>query len=112
MRFIAVPTDANAGVVLGTKNLDDFGARAAESFDAFDQRRQPWRDRIGILQAAQRVVIAEAERRHAPLVLILAELKGLQWKRCDTSDQILFGRWRNEFLGVTQPLGSARRISK
>src|SRR3954464_6809134 len=108
MRFVAVPADPDAGVVFGTKNLGDFGAWAAESFDAFDQRRQPWRDRIGLLQAAQRVVIAEAERRHAPLALILAELKRLQRKRCDTLDQGLFGCWRNEFLGVAQPLGNAR----
>jgi hypothetical protein len=38
MRFIAVPADADASVVLGTQNLGNFGARAAESFDAFDQR--------------------------------------------------------------------------
>jgi hypothetical protein len=68
--------------------------------------------RIGLLQTAQCVVVAKAERRHAPLALILAELKWLQRKRCDALDQIPFDRRRNEFSGVSQPLGSVRLVGK
>src|SRR6266550_911859 len=110
VRFIAVPTDADAGIVFGTEDLGDFGSRAAEPFDTFNQRCDPWRDRIGLLQTTQRVVVAKAERRHSPLALILAELKRLQRKRCDAFDQIPFGRRRNEFGGVTQTPGSGRRV--
>jgi hypothetical protein len=76
--FVAVPADADASVVLGAEDLGDPGLRTAKPFDVPDQRNEPWRDWIGLLQTSQRVVVAEPKRCDAPLVLILAELKGLQ----------------------------------
>ena len=69
-------------------------------------------DRIGLLQTSQRVIVAKAERRHAPLAFILAELKWLQWKRGHAVDQIPLARRRYEFGGVTQALGNGGFVSK
>src|SRR3954452_9799400 len=112
MRLVAVPADADTGVGFSAEDLGDFGARATQFFDALHQGRKPWRDRIGLLQLAQRVIVPEAERGYPPLTLILTELKRLQRKGRDALDQIPFGRRRNEFGRVTQALGSPRRVGK
>src|SRR3954451_15952804 len=107
MRLVAMPADPDAGVVLGAKYLPDFGRPTAERLDLFDDRSQPLRDRLGLLQPPQRVVVLKTERRHAPLALVLAELKRLQRQGCDARDQLLLRRGRNEFGRVAQTLRRA-----
>src|SRR4051794_41622750 len=51
MRLVAMPADADACVVLRAKDLPDLGRRTAERLDLFDDRTQPLRDRLGLLQA-------------------------------------------------------------
>ena len=49
--------------------------RAAEGFDLGNHFAQPWRNRLGFLQALQAVIVAEAERGDAALALERAELE-------------------------------------
>src|SRR5436305_12598847 len=112
MRLVAVPADADAGVVFGAQHLRDLRRRPAERLDLTDDRPQPFRNRIGVLQTSQAVIVAKPERRYPPLAFVLAELKRLQRQRRDAGDQVALGLRRDEFSCVTQSLGLERRWCK
>ena len=88
MRLVAVPADADAGVVFGAEHLRTLPtARPAQASTC----RATGRTQSGIGSAsASRCadgVIAIAERRHPAVALEGAELEALQRQCCDAADK-------------------------
>ena len=71
-----MPADPNSSVVFGAENLPYSGFGPAECLDPREDGREPIRERFGLPQPPQRVVMAESEGRHPPLAFVLAELEG------------------------------------
>src|SRR5258706_2857343 len=112
MRLVAMPADADPDIVFGAKHLPDPGRWPAKRLDLLADRIQPIRDRFGLLQSPQRVIIPDPERRPPPLAFILPKLKRLQRQGRGARNEILLGSWRDELGGVPQPLGFAGRACK
>jgi hypothetical protein len=89
LRLVAVPADSNADVVFRAEDLLDLGAWAAEPFDLSHYIEKPCRNRLGLREAPQRVVVAESKRSDPPFALILPELKGRQWQGGDLANKRL-----------------------
>src|SRR4051812_41013742 len=100
MRLVAVPADADAGVVFGAQHLRDCRRWSAECLDLFDDGTKPARNRIRLAQAALGVVVAEAEPCDAALAFELPELERLQGQGCDALDQLALKVGRDEIGGV------------
>jgi len=111
MGLVAVPADPDTDVVFGTENLLDSGSMTYEGLDACNDFRQPGGSRLGALQLALVIVVAEAERSYPPLAFKLAELKRLKRNGPDTLNKFPFDCRRYEVGCVGSPSGSARTLS-
>src|SRR6202034_4810270 len=88
------------------------GAWAAESFDRLDDRAEPLRDRIGLLEASRGVVVSKSERGHAAFTFVLAELERLNRQSRYVSDQNLLHCRRHELLGISQTFRPRHFVGK
>src|SRR3954462_6955692 len=110
MRLVAVPADSHADVIFSAENLRNLRPRSAVFLDLFDQRSEPRWNRISRLQALQRVIVAEPERRHAPLAFECAELKRLERQCRDVADEFALDHRRNERFDMAEPLRTSFRL--
>jgi hypothetical protein len=107
-----MPADADAGIVFGAEDLPDARRRTAERLDLFGDRSEPCRNRRGLFEPAQRIVVAKPERGDPALALILTELKRLQRQRRDMLNEFPLDFRRNEVRQITQPFGRGHCSSK
>ncbi|KIZ44373.1 hypothetical protein OO17_09955 [Rhodopseudomonas palustris] len=107
MRFVAVPADTDAGLVLGAEDLGDAYAGTAECFNPMDQRIEPARNRIRWQKTARRIIVAPAKRGHAALSLILAELERLKREARCVSDEFQLLLPGDEARDIIKPLRKA-----
>jgi len=104
MRPVAMPADADADVILGAQHLPHAAVRKfAKSLHGAGGSLEPFRDRLARLKFLQRVVVAEAERFHAPVAFERTELERLQGQRRNARDQFLLIRCRDELRLIAQP---------
>ena len=106
LRFVAVPADAGADIILRAERMLDAARRqGGEAFNPSGQRHQPGRQLLGRFQPLMREVVARAEKHHAPLAFVDAELERRQWKGTDMADERCFLLHADEVRLVVQPFG-------
>src|SRR5215813_1076333 len=79
--------------------------KAAKRSNPSGQRHQPGRQLLGRFQPLVREVVARAEKHHAPLAFVDAELERRQGKGTDMADERCFLLRADEVTLVVQPLG-------
>jgi hypothetical protein len=104
MWLVPVPTDSHADVIFGAEDLRNLRRWPAVSLDPFDQRKKQAGNRLGRLQALQRVIVAGPERGHSALAFEGTELKWLKRQRRDTADEFALKRRRDERLNIPKAL--------
>jgi hypothetical protein len=112
MYLVAMPADADPGVIFGAKHLRDRGLLAAERFDSRHDLLKPWRKRVGRLQFLEVIVIAIAEGGNATLALEWAELERLQRQGGDPTKEVLLDLGGQEVIYIAQALGAMRETFK
>ena len=106
LRFVAVPADAGADIILRAERMLDAARRqGGEAFNSSGQRHQPGRQLLGRFQPLMREVVTRAEKHHAPLAFVDAELERRQGKGADMSDERCFFLRADEVRLVMQPVG-------
>src|SRR6266478_3584822 len=85
--------------------LDAARRQGGEAFNPSGQRHQPSRQLLGGFQPLMREVVARAEKHHAPLAFVDAELERRQGKGADVADERCFFLRADEVRLVVQPLG-------
>src|SRR5215813_12850883 len=104
--FVAMPADAGADIILRAERMLDAARRqGGGAFNPSGQRHQPGRQLLGRFQPLVREVVARAEKHHAPLALVDAELERRQGKGTDMADERCFLLRADEVTLVVQPSG-------
>src|SRR6266404_6559220 len=104
--FVAVPANAGADIILRAERMLDAARRQrGEAFNPSGQPHQPSRQLLGGFQPLMREVVARAEKHHAPLAFVDAELERRQGKGADVADERCFFLRADEVRLVVQPLG-------
>src|SRR5687767_2019061 len=113
MRLVAMPADSDTFFIFGAQDLL-YGAapRPGERFDPRDERREPDRDILRLLELARAIVIAPAEGSDPAVAFIGAELERLQRQLADMRDEFLLFLGGNEVCLVAQANRAAERGRK
>src|SRR5262249_9879783 len=112
--FLApVPADAGADIIpRAGRMLDAARRQGGEAFTPPGQRHQPSRQLLGRFQPLMREVVARAEKHHAPLAFVDAELERRQGKGADMADERCFFLRADEVRLVVQTVGPRAFIGK